>query len=182
MCIYFAFFDNVFRSGVKGIGALGVALTVLYILLSFLGGKEIFLLLSYFNVNHVYFATFTCVFNIFVHLLLWHGWLTRNFDRGRIPGLEKSNFVSGAEHKQKYKLLPWLVFVMLKAMIFLSVGISATTRFIRRVNQSAESGPSSCPGLSCPTGEMASQEEDPTRSLQFTVIMYIYFMAGETDI
>ena len=90
------------------------------------------------------------------------------------------NRVSGAQYKQKYKLLPWLVFVMLKAMIFISIGISATTRFIRRAKELGDLE-TNCPNLDCPADTSDTQDEnrDPARELQFTVIVYIYFMAGK---
>ncbi|XP_059091201.1 uncharacterized protein LOC131886811 [Tigriopus californicus] len=94
------------RKGVQGIAVVGIGITVLYIFVSLIGGREIFLLLNYFDVNHVYVAIFFCLVNFFVHLLLWHG----------------------ARDKQKYQLLPWLVFIFVKALIFISVGISLTSQ------------------------------------------------------
>lgn len=44
-----------------------------------------------------------------------------------LPDRKYSSFL-GARDKQKYQLLPWLVFIFMKALVFLSIGISLTSQ------------------------------------------------------
>ena len=74
MCVAKRFcFCTDLNLGVKIISAVGIFITLVYIVLLIFAGREVFVILSFYHVNYIYFGIIILVINFFIHCLLWSG-------------------------------------------------------------------------------------------------------------
>lgn len=122
MCVATKFcFCTHLNLGVRIIAVIGIVITLLYLVILLFGGRDVFIVLSFYHINYVYVGIILLVIQFFIHCLLWTAAkkekrvdLVRSFILRLLTCLLTSLF-----HFQ----IPWLVFIMLKSLVLMAMSM-----------------------------------------------------------